>query len=133
MTLDIPLPAAHRHGPPSLHEKAIADVDLVGRRQGGQTRRIPVKRHADAQSTIHHAVQQAAIAARALGWLEQHEVGPEAHLSRGVARRFVEVHDAPIGRVARVDREMHLAIDALVVGGEGGTTGDFEMRHGHSV
>ena len=33
LALDIPLPAAHGHRPAALHQEAIADVDLVGRRQ----------------------------------------------------------------------------------------------------
>src|SRR4030081_3519362 len=68
LTLDIPLPAAHRHCPATLHEKAVANVDLVGRRQRWQTRRVAIERHAHAQAAIDHVVQQAAIAAFALGW-----------------------------------------------------------------
>jgi hypothetical protein len=84
-------------------------------------------------AAIDDDVQQAAVAAFALGWLEQHEVGPEPHSAIAIARRFIQVGDARIGRLVRIDREVQLAIHALVVKGEGRTTGDFEMRNRHTL
>ncbi|HMC68840.1 MAG TPA: hypothetical protein VKJ07_06785 [Mycobacteriales bacterium] len=132
LTLHIPLPAAHRHGPTPPHEEAVADVDLVCRRQRRQARREAIERHAYTQAAIHDEIQQPTVGSPLVGRLQQDEVGPEANSTGLVARRFVEVNDASVCRMLRVDGEVQLAVDALVVERERTATGDFEMRNSHT-
>src|SRR5207245_3788588 len=96
-------------------------------------RRIPIERHADTQAAIDHEVQQPSIGAAWIERLQEHEVGPEAHLAVLVAGRSVQVDDAPVRRVRRVYREVQLAIDALVVVRERATAGSFQVRNGHTL
>jgi hypothetical protein len=132
LALDVPLPAAHGHRPAPPHQEAVADVDVVGRRQRRQPRREPIERHPDPQATVHDEVQQAPIGPPRVGRLQQDEIRPEPDPSAVVARRFVEVDNALVRRVRGIDGEMQPAVDALVVERERTATGDLEMRNSHT-
>ena len=132
LAIHVPLPATHRHRPALVHQKAIACIDFICRRKCGWPSWISVEGNTDALAAVDDVVQQAPVAPCGIGRLEQDEVGPVTHAAFRIARRFVEVDNARIDRMSRVDRKMQFAVNTLVVEREWTTLGDFEMRNSHN-
>ena len=104
---DIELPSDKHHRVAVPHEQPITDAAVAGV--------APVERAQE----IHHAAirdleQQDAVAFCRIGRAKHVQVGREAHPPIGITSRMIEVDDADVVRIGRIQRELDAADKPLV-------------------
>jgi len=105
----VALPAAPHHREAAPHQKAIARVLGVS-----AFRRAIEPRHDRLVAAIGHVVHQAAIAAIEIERLQDAEVALILDITVRVARGLVEVDDADIQRMCRIEFAEHDAVHPLI-------------------
>jgi hypothetical protein len=138
----VALPAARDDRVAVAHQKAVTGVDGrvgVGVRTDDRARGVVEVRHRDGVAAVHHVDDHAAVGARAIDGQQDRHVGGELDAAASIARRQVDVGDAPVGLVRGVDGEAEPALQLLVRSdvaeratvGEGTSECHVEVGHRH--
>jgi hypothetical protein len=109
---DVPLPADHHDGEAAAQQQRVT-VELRARRRRAALC-VEVEhahRHAPA---VHDVDERHAAAVRPVDGSQQDELCPRLHFSSRVAWRTREIHDLPVVRVRRIEREEDASHETLV-------------------
>src|SRR5262245_45771613 len=119
---EVALPARPDQGVAQAHQEAVAGV--LGLRHVGAA--TVVEAREAAVTAVRELVQNTAMASGGLDWLDDVQRDGELDEAGGIARRQVEIDDRGQAGLARVDREVDIAEQALIGPGmaEGGAPGE---------
>ena len=114
---DVALPAARDHDEAALHQEAVAHVDRRIRIRARAEQRAggPVEiRHRDRIAAVDDVEHDAPAALRAIERQQDGHVGAPLDAAGGVARGQLDVGDAAIGGVSRVDGEVQAPLQLFI-------------------
>ena len=124
---DVELPSDPHQRVTVLHEQAITEIAVGGRIVARPPRLNRPNRTHDA--AVRDFEEQDAVALRRIRRSKHVQIGREAHAAIGITSRMIEIDDADVVRIGRIQRELDAADEPLVW--PGGSEG-LPTRHSRS-